>query len=97
MATVDPKPHASPSAPPKRRNRWKWVSIALGVACAGLLVWALILNGDLDDTERELDQAQARVEQQENVGDRVASAAKGAYDALAAELGATSEDLAATQ
>lgn len=97
MATVDPKPAADgtqqpPAEPPKKqkRSRWTWVSAILGLAVVGLLVWALSLRSDLDD-------ANAKNEQQQQTGGKVAAAAKGAYDSLAAELGATSDDLDATK
>ena len=81
-----------PAGPPhkKHRSRWIWVSVVLGLACVGLLVWALSLNSDLDD-------ANAKNEQQQEAGSSVASAAKDAYDSLASQLGATNEDLADTE
>lgn len=90
-----PPPGGPPIAgdPPqkkKHRSRWIWVSGLLAVACLGLLVWALSLNSDLDD-------ANAANEQQQETGTTIASAAKDAYDSLAAELGATNQDLEQTE
>ena len=84
-----PPPGAEPSTK-RHRSRWIWVSGLLALACAGLLVWALSLNSDLDD-------ANAKNEQQQETGSSLASAAKDAYDSLAAELGATNEDLDQTE
>ena len=91
MATDSPRPE-QPVQPQekKHRSRWIWVSGLLALACAGLLVWALSLNSDLDD-------ANARNAQQQETGSSIASAAKGAYDSLAADLGATNEDLDQTE
>ena len=85
-------PPGEPAAEPKKkhRSRWIWVSALLGLVVIGLLVWALSLRSDLDD-------ANAKNEQQQEAGGAVASAAKGAYDELAAQLGATNEDLAQTE
>jgi len=85
-----PPPDEPAAEPKKHRSRWIWVSVLLGLVVVGLLVWALGLRSDLDD-------ANAKNEQQQEAGGEVASAAKGAYDALAAQLGATNEDLAQTQ
>jgi hypothetical protein len=101
MATVDPKPAADgaqqqPPAGPsqkKHRSRWIWVSALLGLACAGLLIWALVLRSDLDDANAQ----NAQNAQKQETGGKVAAAAKAAYDSLAAELGATTDDLDATQ
>ena len=87
-AGSEPPPPGEP--PKKHRSRWIWVSVVLGLACVGLLVWALSLNSDLDD-------ANAKNEQQQETGSSVASAAKDAYDSLASELGSTNEDLADTE
>jgi peptidoglycan hydrolase CwlO-like protein len=43
--------------PTKHRSRWLWVSVALAVVAAGLLVWALTLQSDLDSAEGDLDRA----------------------------------------
>jgi chemotaxis protein histidine kinase CheA len=42
-------------APTKRRNPWVWISAALAIVAAGMLIWALSTRSDLDSTERELD------------------------------------------
>jgi hypothetical protein len=43
MSTADT---AAPAK--KRRNWWLWVSVALAVVGAGLLIWALTIRSDLD-------------------------------------------------
>ena len=86
--TSDPARAEQP--PEKHRSRWLWVSAVLGLAVVGLLVWALSLRSDLDD-------ANAKNEQQEETGSSIAIAAKDAYDELASDLGATNEDLEQTE
>lgn len=39
----------------KHSNRWMWVSVVLGVAAVGLLVWAISVKSDLDSTQDDLD------------------------------------------
>lgn len=107
MSTVDPqgaapgaRPEATPPAsaepppaPPaggRRHSRWLWVSLALVVVSIGLLVWGLGKNSDLSDAQDQLDQ-------QASNGSAIVSAAKGVYDDLAKELGATSKELDAAQ
>jgi chromosome segregation ATPase len=104
MATVDPQrdapgatttppaqPPATPPPEPKRRHsRWLWVSLALVVVSIGLLVWGLGKSSDLGDAQDQLDQ-------QASNGSAVVSAAKGVYDDLTKELGATNEQLDAAE
>jgi chromosome segregation ATPase len=45
---------ASAEQPKTRRNRWIWVSGALGVVTICLLIWALTLRSDLDGARAEL-------------------------------------------
>jgi len=42
----------------KRRNWWIWVSVALAIVAAGLLIWALTIQSDLDSAQQELAAAQ---------------------------------------
>jgi chromosome segregation ATPase len=83
--------------PKKHRNRWIWVSAALGLVAIGLLVWALSSQSDLDKAEQEADAAQAQVEQGKKTGGAVLVGGKAAYDDVTQELGATTEDLNATE
>ena len=85
----EPPPPQEPP-PKKHRSRWIWVSAILALGCVGLLVWALSLNSDLDD-------ANAKNQQQQETGTSIATAAKDAYDSLASDLGATNEDLQQTE
>lgn len=53
------KPVSPPdTTAPKRRSRWVWVSLLLGVVSIGLLAWALTVKSDRDSTQDELDTAQ---------------------------------------
>jgi septal ring factor EnvC (AmiA/AmiB activator) len=88
---------AEDPAPAKRRSPWIWISVVLAVVAAGLLVWALTLQSDLDDTQQDVDRLQSQVEQGQETGGTVMAAVKAAYDQLAQELGATSEDLATVE
>jgi hypothetical protein len=92
MDTVDTSPAAPPPPEHKRRNVWIWVSALLAIAVAGLLVWGLSTQSDLDDTNAELDQVQAQVAQNEEAGSDFAAAARTAYDDLAERVGAAGED-----
>jgi uncharacterized protein YoxC len=54
MATTQPEPVApNDQVPPeqKKRNWWIWISVALVLVAAGLLIWALSLRSDLDSTQ----------------------------------------------
>jgi chromosome segregation ATPase len=83
--------------PGKRRNPWIWVSVVLGLVAAGLLVWALTTQSDLDNAEQEADAAQSQVEQGKKAGGAVLVGGKAAYDDVTQELGATTDDLDATE
>jgi chromosome segregation ATPase len=43
---------------PPRKRTWMWISAALVVVSAGLLIWALTIRSDLDGTQEELANAQ---------------------------------------
>jgi septal ring factor EnvC (AmiA/AmiB activator) len=67
MATAAPDPpqpaHAPPpDLPPKRRHPWHWIvpCVLLFLIAAGLAIWALSLQSDLDDERAH----SAQVEQQ---------------------------------
>jgi hypothetical protein len=89
--------HATPeSAPKKHRNPWIWISAVLAIGVIGLLVWALTVQNDLDDTNAELDQVQAQVQENANSGSDFAAAAKAAYDDLANRIGVAGDDARAS-
>jgi preprotein translocase subunit SecF len=86
-------PGAAPDAPPpagRRHSRWLWVSVLLGVAVVGLLVWGLSKNADLNDAQDQLDQQAAN-------GAAAATTAKSAYDDVTKDLASTSQELDATE
>src|SRR4051794_35689240 len=106
MATVDPRADQpnTPAAPARRRNPWPWLCALLALVAAGLLIWALTVRSDLDSTQKELDstkqdvsELQAQVQKGQDTGGTIVTAFKAAYDALAQQLGSTSEDLANAQ
>lgn len=90
MAAADP-------APARGSNLWIWVSVALAVVAAGLLIWALTLRSDRDDAQQQVKRLQAQVDQSSQGGGVVLTAVKTAYDQLAQQLGATTEDLSAVK
>jgi hypothetical protein len=45
----------------KPRNWWIWVSAALALVAAGLLIWALSLKSDRDSAHKELDKTKEQV------------------------------------
>ena len=92
MDTAQTEPVAPEPAPRKHRNPWIWISAVLAIAAVGLLVWALTVRSDLDDTNAELDQVQAQVEENAESGSDFAAAAKVAYDDLANRIGAAGEN-----
>src|SRR5689334_20239407 len=102
MSTTAPQPAQAPSG--KKSRAWIWISVALAVVCAGLLIWALTLRSDLDSTRSDLDKTQQdvselqkQVDQGKDTGGTLVTAAKGVYDQLAQQLGTAKEDLATQQ
>jgi hypothetical protein len=80
-----------------RRGPWLWVSGVLLLVAAGLLVWALSLQSDLDTTQKDVADLQAQIKQGQESGGALAAGLKTAYDAITQQLGATSEGLASVQ
>ena len=100
MAATRPEPAAAPDGQlpgKKKSNPWIWISVLLAVAAAGLLIWALSINSDLNSTQNHVDDLQAQVDQSQSAGTKLVAGAKGVIDDLSAQLGATSEDLEQTQ
>ena len=93
MTAADPQD----TAPPKHRGPWIWVCGLLVVVVIGLLVWALKSQSDLDTANQDIENLQAQVAKNEQQGSTASTAIKSAFSALAAELGATKEDLAAAE
>ena len=60
MSTEDPHEGTSSDepaegeAPAKPRKPWIWLSALLAIVAAGLLIWALTIQSDLDSTQQEL-------------------------------------------
>jgi hypothetical protein len=98
MDTARTEPEAPTPAPTtgKHRNPWIWISALLALVAVGLLVWALSTRSDLDDTEAQVDDLQTQVDQQAEAGGDFATAAKAAYDELAANVGEASANAQAT-
>jgi chromosome segregation ATPase len=99
MATTSPQDEAATSgqAPKKTHHVWIWISAVLAVVAIGLLIWALQTRSDLNDTQQKNADLQSQVDQGQETGGAVLTAVKGLINDLAAQLGATNEDLADTQ
>src|SRR4051812_19469326 len=95
MATADPQDGAQ--APAKRRGPWIWLCVILAIVAAGLLIWALKSQSDLDTAQGQVSDLQSQADEGKAAAGDAVTAAKGAYDDLASELGTTSDDLANTE
>jgi uncharacterized protein YoxC len=66
MATTVPDPSQQPSsaAPQKKGQPWHWIVPCLVLLCiaAGLLIWGLGLNSDLNDQKAQTEQVQKQAE-----------------------------------
>jgi hypothetical protein len=82
---------------PRKRNWWVWISAALTVVAAGLLIWGLATRAELDDAQQENEALRAQVEQGKEAGGAALAEAEQIYDDVMTELGATREDLAAAE
>ena len=85
------------AAPHRHRSVWLWISIVLAIAVAGLLVWGLNKQSDLNAANDNVAQLESQSDQQKDNGSAVVGAMKSAYDDLKQQLGATDEDLQQTQ
>jgi chromosome segregation ATPase len=86
-----------PAPKKKRRNIWIWISGGLAIIAAGLLVWALSTRSDLTDSQQQVDDLHAQIDQSAKTGGTFLAAAKTVIQDLTAQLGATSEDLDSAQ
>ena len=62
MAATRPEPARAPDGQvpgTKKRNVWIWISALLAVVAAGLLIWALSVNSDLNSTQDQVDSLQS--------------------------------------
>ena len=96
MSTTQPQSGGSQAAA-KHHNPWVWISAALVLVAAGLLIWGLSTKSDLDKANDDVASLQAQLAQTKQSGGTAATAAKTAVQALAQQLGVTNQDLAATQ
>jgi len=88
MSTTD-------TPPPENRHRspWMWVSGVLLLACAGLLIWGLSVNSDLDSTQKDVQALQAQLDENKQQGATVGAALQTGYEALMGQIGATQADV----
>src|SRR3954454_9673087 len=99
-----PPPGQAPAPAASKRGPWLWVSLGLAVVAVALLIWGLSTKSDLDGTQKDLEQANQKVEQLQAdagkntvLGGALVQAAKGPYDQLAQPLGVPPEVLAPPQ
>ena len=74
-----------------------WISALLAVVAIGLLVWALSLRSDLDDTQKQVTALQAQVEGGSSKAQDVAAAAKSLADDVRSAVGGASDELDAAK
>lgn len=74
-----------------------WISAALALVCVGLLVWALSINSDLDETEQQVADLQTQVEQAQDTGGSLQTALQGAYEQLTQAVGAAQANVDSTR
>ena len=95
-STQPPTPAGPPPtpAPPTHRKPWGWIAVAglLAAGVIGLAIYAINLNSDLDDADAQIASQQQQIDQAQDTGSDVVTAAQAAYDDLSAQLGATQQD-----
>ena len=80
-----------------RRNPWIWISALLLLVAIGLLVWALSLRSELDDTQTQVTELQAQIEGGSSKAEDIADAARSLADDVRGAVGSAGEDLAAAK
>ena len=68
MSDMSPADTPEGQAPKKRRSPWIWVSLVLALIAAGLLIWALTTQSDLDNSQQEADELQSQLDQGKAAG-----------------------------
>jgi chromosome segregation ATPase len=91
------QPDAPEQTQKKHRSPWLRVSIALALACIGLLVWGINTQSDLDDANTQIDHLQNQLGASAVTGTAVAASYKDAYTELEQQMGSTNSDLSATE
>ena len=89
----DPDPRVQ-STPASRKRPWGWIAVAglLAAAVAGLAIYAVNLNSDLDDANAKVASQQEQINKTQDAGAGVVTGAKAAYDDLSTKLGAAQRD-----
>jgi predicted negative regulator of RcsB-dependent stress response len=80
-----------------RRNPWIWISALLLLVSIGLLIWALSLRSDLDDTQQQVADLQAQIEGGSSKAEDIAAAAKSLADDVRGAVGNAGADLDAAK
>lgn len=89
----EPTDPPADQAPAKRRKPWIWLSVLLTIVAAGLLIWALTIQSDLDSTQQELESTQQELD---GTSQELAGTSQ-ELDSTKQELDATKQDAEAPQ
>jgi chromosome segregation ATPase len=81
----------------KHRNWWIWISAGLAVVVVGLLIWGFGAKSDLSDSQQQVKDLQAQIDQGKQATSTAGASYKQAYADLEEELGTTKADLAQTE
>src|SRR6478609_8102334 len=81
----------------KHRNWWVWISAGLAVVAVGLLICGLSTRPDLDDSQQQVKNLQAQIDQGKQATSTAGASYKHAYAALEDTLGTTQADLSQTE
>jgi hypothetical protein len=77
----------------QHRSLWIWISAALAVVAAGLLIWALTQKSDADSAHADLKKSQEQVAQLQSQADKSAKLSDTVTGALKAGVGAVQSQL----
>ena len=81
----------------QHRNWWIWISAGLGVVVVGLLIWGYSTKSDLSDSQKQVKDLQAQIDQGKQATSTAGATYKEAYADLEDELGTTKADLSQTE
>lgn len=104
MATTEPQRDAATAdggtgteGSGKKKSPWLWISIALTVVAAGLLIWGIKSQSDLDNAEQDVQTLQGQVEKGQQTGSALVAGMKDVFNDLKAQLSSSNADLAASE
>ena len=91
-----PGSDATRDAEPRHKRPWGWIAIAslLAATTIGLGIWALGLNGDLDDAEATVAAQEQQIGDAKETGQGALDVAKQAFDDVTKQVQATEQQAA---